>query len=302
MNVPSLSLAIAAAALTAGSVVNLRLAEARVSQPYDVSHVPSGAAVRVAALGHRTFLSDMYWLAAVQYIGEPDADVRGWEKLFPLVDLVTDLDPRHGYAYQTAGIVLSAAGRFDESNRILEKGIERGPPRWTYAFYLSFNHWFYLGDYEEGARWARVAAQTPGASPNISQLALSLSAKTGRPQDALALLEELRETVTDEETAKRLEHQMRLAVVERDAQALEAAAERFRAERGTPPAPLDALAWHGYVAAMPKDPFGGRYFLDPADGRVRSSANPFRFTLKEGPHASGFQYAPSEQALERMPQ
>ncbi len=289
-------------ALGGASALSLSLAEARVSKPYDVTHVPSGAAARVLALGHRTFLSDLYWLSAVQYIGEPKADERGWDKLYPLIDLVTDLDPRHGYAYQTAGIVLSAAGRIAESNRILEKGMAKGPDWWSFPYYLSFNYWFYWGDYARGAEYARIAATRPRASTNVSSLALSLSSKSGSPQDALAVLEELRREVKDEVSAQKLEEQMKLATLERDAQALEKAAARYAAERGGAPRTLQDLVRAGYVAALPKDPFGGVYEIGE-DGRVHSTANAFRFLPPDQtPHAPEFQYKPPDDELRRMPE
>src|SRR5512139_2756421 len=211
-------LALSAAALAGASALGLSLASRMLSRPYDVVHVPRGDFARVMALGHRTLVSDLYWLSAVQYVGDPGAEARGWDKLLPLVDLVTDLDPRHGYAYHTAGIVLSAAGRLDESDRILVKGMEKGPPGWwSFPYYLAFNAWFYRGDYEAGARWAEIAARTPGASPNISHLAVALRSKTGTPDDAIQMLRELRATVKDEVTAARLDEQMKLAVLERDA-------------------------------------------------------------------------------------
>ncbi len=292
----------AVAALAAASTLDLAIARHAALRPYDVAHVPSGRAARVAALGHRTFLSDLYWLSTVQYVGEPRADERGWDKLYPLVDLVTDLDPRHGYAYQTAGIVLSAAGRLDESNRILEKGMRAGPPWWSFPYYLSFNHWFYLGDFAKAAELARIAAAKPGASANISQLAVSLAAKSGTPEDAIAMLAELRRNVTDETTAQRLDDQMKLATLERDAQVLERAVARFTAERGRPPETLDELVWTGYVPALPKDPFGGRYRRE-ADGRVRSTANRFRFGVqRDEQHAPSFQFKPSERDLLEIPE
>jgi hypothetical protein len=300
MRVPAIPLAVAAVSLAAAAVLDLRLADGRFSKPYDVAHVPDASALRIAALGHDHLVSTLYWLSAVQYIGEPKADARGWDKLHPLVDLVTDLDPRHGYAYQTAGIVLSAAGRIEESNQILLKGMEKGPPWWSFPFYVSFNHWFYRGDYARGAEYARIAAQKPGASTNISQLALSLSSKSGTPEDALAMLEELRATAADEKTVEALEEQRKLAILERDAQTLERAAARFRADRSRWPSDLDELVRERYVVALPADPFGGTYRRD-LDGRVRSSANPFRFSIHEGPHAPSFEYQPPESAVRRMP-
>jgi tetratricopeptide (TPR) repeat protein len=285
----SLPLAVAAVALALACGLNLRLAEHLLSRPFDVAYLPSGPAARVAALGHRSFLSDLYWLQTVQYVGDPRGDERGFDKLLPLVDLVTDLDPRHGYAYQTAGIVLSATGRLDESDRILEKGMGKGPPSWTFPYYLAFNHWFYRGDYEKGAQYARIAAKTPGASPNISQLAVSLSSKSGTPEDAIAMLRELRAAVKDEATASRLDEQMKLAILERDAQALERGAAYFRVLHGRDPASLHELVLAGVVRAVPKDPFGGEYVWNAGERKVRSSANPFRFSPREPPQTGGFE-------------
>ncbi len=302
MRSAALPLVVAAAALASAGAVDLGLVGDRVSRPYDVTHVPDGRAFRIASLGHAHLVSTLYWLSAVQYIGDPKADQRGWDKLYPLVNLVTDLDPRHGYAYQTAGIVLSAYGRLDESDRILLKGMEKGPPYWTFPYYVSFNNWFYRGDYAKGAEYARIAAERNGASEGVRQLALSLSSKSGSPEDALKVLAQVRATVQDEVSANAIDEQMKLAVLERDAQALERAAARFRADRGRWPGDLDELVRARYVAAMPADPFGGRYVRD-RDGRVRSSANRFRFELHEGPHtAHGLEYQPRDSEVRRMPE
>ncbi len=279
-----------AIALAAAAALNLWLASRIQARPYDVEHVPHGSVARLASLGQRGLVSDLYWLATVQYIGEPKASQRGWEKLFPLVDLVTDLDPRHGYAYQTAGIVLSASGRLEESDAILKKGMEKGPNWWSYPYYISFNHWFYLGDYETGARYAETAARTPGASPNISHLALSLRSKTGTPEQAIELLQELRRNVRDEVSAGRLDEQLKLAVLERDAQALERAAAAYTERTGLPLGSLELLVVSGLVSRIPEDPFGGRYEWDPEKREVRSTANPFRFRIKEGARRPEFHY------------
>jgi hypothetical protein len=264
--------------LAAAGVLSLVLAQRAQLRPYDVQHVPRGDVARVLALGQRGLVSDAYWLTTVQYIGEPHADDRGWEKLYPLVDLVTDLDPRHGYAYQTAGIVLSAEKRVPESNAILEKGLAHGPPMWTFGYYLAFNHWFYQGDFAGAARYAEIAARTPGASPNISHLAVALASKGGTPQDAVDLLLQLRREVKDDATAARLDEQLRMAVLERDAQALERAAAEFEQRTGLPLGALDELVVAGLVREIPRDPNGGRYVWDAQEHRVHSTATSFRFT------------------------
>lgn len=257
------------------------LAAMGADRPFDVDYVPRGEALRFLAPGVRLSIANYYWLQTVQYVGEPRRVERGFNKLYPLVDLVTELDPGHGYAYQTAGIVLSAQGRLDESDRILEKGMEPGRPSWwSYPFYVAFNHYFYRGDYAEAARWARIAARTPGASPNIAHLALALEVKSGSPDDAVAFLQELRGVAKDEKTAEALDEQCRLAVLQRDFARIDAAVSTYRERTGHLPARLEDLVAGGVLDALPPEPFGGRYTVD-RDGRVHSSKNDFRFKPAE---------------------
>jgi tetratricopeptide (TPR) repeat protein len=247
-------------------------------RPYDVAYVPRGEAVRLFSPSVQLSMANFYWLQTVQYIGEPRGRERGFEQLYPLVDLVTDLDPRHGYAYQTAGIVLSSVGRLDESDRILKKGM--GPERpnwWSYPFYVAFNNYFYRGDYVEAARWAKIAARTPGASANISHLALALDVKSGSPDDAVRFLEEMRSVAKDDKTAAALDEQYRLAVLQRDFARLDAAVGAYRQQTGHPPRDLGLLVSAGLLPELPAaDPFGGTYYLD-REGTVHATGRDFRF-------------------------
>jgi hypothetical protein len=250
-------------------------------RPYDVRFVPQGNALQFASSAIRLSVANSYWLAAVQYIGEPRARQRGFERLFPLVDLVTDLDPSHGYAYQTAGIVLSAEGRLDESDRILVKGMQPGRPNWwSYPFYVAFNDYFYRGNYAEAAHWAEIAARTPGASSNISHLAFALKVKSGDHDGAIRFLTELRTAAKDDKTAKALEEQYRLALLQRDFRLLDEAVVRYRARFGRAPVVLEELIGSGELRSLPEEPFGGRYVIH-SDGSVHSTANDHRFRAPE---------------------
>jgi hypothetical protein len=292
---PTLRLLLAAlAALTAAATIDLALVRQVLQRPYDVVHVPRGAVAGPASLGQRGLVSDLYWLSAVQYIGDPASEQRGYAQLLPLLELVTDLDPRHGYAYQTGGIVLSAANRLEESDRIMEKGMTVGPNWWTYPFYRAFNDWFYRGDTAAAAPWAERAARTPGASPNISHLAVALASKSHNPELAIQLITELRREVKDEATAARLDEQYKLAVLERDAQALERAVQEHEQRTGHPLTSLDELLRSGELARLPADPFGGHYVWRAAEREVQSSANPFRFRTRNRAIGPRFKYQPPQ--------
>jgi len=269
-------------ALPLGLAARRTLAGMGVDRPYDVRYLPDPKSLRFLSPGLQLTIANSYWLSTVQYIGERRPRERGMEKLFPLADLVTTLDPRHGYAYQTAGIVLSGEGRLEESDRILRAGIERGPGWWSYPLYLAFNAFFYRGDTEAAAFWAERAARTPGASTNLAGLAMTMKVRSGSPDDAVRLLLELREAAGDETTAAALAEQLKLAVLQRDFARLDAAVARYREERGRPPRALEELVQAGLLPALPEEPYGGRYYLD-VSGVVHSSARDQRFKPQEPP-------------------
>jgi tetratricopeptide (TPR) repeat protein len=255
------------ALLAAGQVLERMGAD----RPFDVEVVPRGEQLRHLSPSLQLSVADLYWLLTVQYVGEPKREKRGFEKLYPLVDLVTDLDPRHGYAYQTGGIVLSSQLRLDESDAILEKGMEPGRPNWwTYPFYLAFNDYFYRGDYESASRWAEIAARTKGASTNIAHLALAMKVKSGDPAEAVRLVDALLAVATDESTVEALTGQRKLALLQLHFATLDRAVAAYRERHGRPPGRLEALVSEGLLAALPEEPYGGRFTIDEA-GEVGSS-------------------------------
>jgi tetratricopeptide (TPR) repeat protein len=278
----SVTAVLLAAALAVPAVlVSRRLLSGMADRAYDIVHVPQASSLRVLSPALRLSVANLYWLGAVQYLGDRSNQATRFEKLYPIVDLVTDLDPRHGYAYQSAGITLSASGRLEESDAILEKGI-RNAPRWSFPFYLAFNAFFYRQDYEAAARWAEIAARMPGASHRIRNLALTLKVKSGSPDDAVRFLAEMRGAVGDDETAATIEEQLKVALLQRNFAVLDEAVARFRGLHGRLPLPLDEVVWSGLLPALPEDPYGGRYYLDPSDGLAHSTARDFRMSALAG--------------------
>lgn len=272
----------AAAALalaTAGVASRLPIPEER---PYDIGVVPPSAAARWLALGHPTLLANLFYLRAVQYIGEPRASARGWEKLYPVVDLVTDLDPGHGYAYQVAGTLLGSYDRVPESNAILEKGMRNCPSRYILPFLRAFNAFYYDGDYAAAGRFVEIAARTPGAPARLQQNVVAMYVKGRRTDAALAFLEQARAAAQDDETRRAIDAQIKQAILERDAAVLDEAVARYEERHGIRPIGLFALIGDGLVERIPADPFGGFYVIG-ADGRVCSSVHPARFAPPDRP-------------------
>ena len=273
-----LAILVLLAAATAAAASRLQPSQER---PYDLGIIPGAAAARWTSLGHPTLVANLWWLRAVQYIGDPGANRRGWEKLYPAVDLVTDLDPRHGYAYQVAGVILGAANRIDESNAILEKGTRNVRDRYILPFLRAFNAFFYAGDYALAGRYYELAAKVPGAPNHLRQNVLAMYVKGQRPDAAIEFLQHSLEVTTDDETRKAVQEQIRQAVMEKAATALDAAHREFVRLYGFTPGTPVQLVTAGLLRAVPEDPYGGKFVLG-ADGRYQSSVHPGRFSPPEG--------------------
>lgn len=251
-------------------------------RPYDIGFVPPSSTARWMSAGHPTLMANLWWLRAVQYIGDPQADRRGWDKLHPTVELVTDLDPGHGYAYQVAGTLLGSAGRVAESNAILEKGIRNVPTRYILPYLRAFNAFYYAGDYAEAGRYVEVAARTPGAPPHLRQNVLAMYVKGHRADAAVAFLEESLAASGDDETRKAIEEQLRRARLEAAASRLDEALQVYRERFGWSPLSPVQLVAAGLVERLPEDPYGGQFVLGD-DGRYHSTAHPTRFRPPDRP-------------------
>jgi hypothetical protein len=249
-------------------------------RPYDVGIVPRASTLRWLSLGHPTLAANLLWLRTVQYIGDPRANERGWEKLHPLVDAVTDLDPRHGYAYQVAGTLLGSYGFVPESNAILEKGTRALPDRYILPYLRAFNAFYYDDDWTTAGRYAEISARTPGAPAHVRQNVLAYYVKGQRADAAVEFLEQSLAETKDPETRKAVEAQLLQANLERDAARIDGAVQAWRGRYLVGPLLLEQLVGEKLLPTIPVDPFGGELYVDD-EGRVRSTANPYRFSKPE---------------------
>lgn len=276
--------AVALATLAATARLSLEEEAGRVGRIRDPAWLPSGKALRVASFGQRLLLADWYWLNAVMYVGEGAlAPWRGWDALYPLAEIVTDLDPRFGYAYQVAGSNLSGlAHRYAEADRILEKGMRNLPDRWSLPFVYAVNKFLYEGDYATAAEYARRAAAV-GKRPHLLLLAANLSLVVDSRSEyaaAATVLEESIRQATNPELEQALEQRLIRVRTYQALSDIESAVREFRERNVRLPFALQELERAGLLAGIPPDPSGGTFLYNPLDGTVESSVlgerRPFR--------------------------
>ncbi len=237
-----------------------------------LAYVPAGEHLKIAVLGYRQLVADVLWLQTIQAMGTRKISRETGEWIAHALDVITTLDPRFVRAYSVGGLALTSLVPFyEESNRLLLKGIENNPEEWYLPFLLGFN--YYYNDHEDAkaARYIARASRFPHAPTYLASLAAKLYVSAHTPQDALALLVQVYEHSTDENVRQVLERRIKEVLVERDLQMLEEAIKRFGSAHKRTPARLEDLVSAHLLSALPKEPFGGRYLYDPGTGTVRST-------------------------------
>ncbi|UCD86024.1 MAG: hypothetical protein JSU92_07470 [Deltaproteobacteria bacterium] len=242
--------------------------------------LPRGDYLKIAVLGYDQIAADFYWLKTIQYIGDKQRKISGYPMVYPLVDLVTDLDYRFDYAYQVAGVLLAIYDRnIEKSNIILEKGFKNVPGVWQIPMYLGFNHFFFLKDYLRAAKYIEIAASLPGRPTYLPLLAARLYSEAKDPMAGIEFLTEILEVIDVEMWRNFVGNRIKLLMIERDLIYLEKAIKDFSQREGRRPRDLRELVMSGMIKRIPPEPFEGRYLYDPGTGEVKSSTNPERLRI-----------------------
>jgi len=222
------------------------------------------------AFGFRNVLADVAWLQAVQVAGNLKMTPADYDRLFDLLNVEANFDPKFEIPYLLGGLVLSeSTPHAEKALRVLGRGKNQFPSDWRFPFYMGFTHYFSLGDGLAGGGAMAEAARLPGSPAYLPGLASRMLSEAREPESALRMLEPI--VLQESDPARRvvLERRVREVTVERDLQALERAVERYREKTGTIPADLSALVRDGVLEAIPPEPNGGSYVLE-SGGRVRS--------------------------------
>lgn len=223
-------------------------------------------------LGFDKFIADVYWLRCVQYAGEKKYTGNGLTWMYRSLDLITTLDNKFETAYLFGGIILASENEFvDESISILKKGMKNLPDRWRFPFYIGFNYFFFLQQFELAADYIIKASEISGAPPYLPFLATRLLAEANKPDTALVFLEKMYNQSQDPVMRQKIEDRMKRVILEKDLLNLERAVGEYRAIFGKTPESLNDLAKQGLIKKKPVEPYGGYYYVDRTTGEVRSS-------------------------------
>jgi hypothetical protein len=284
---------VAVAALLAVAVA-LQVWRDRGWQPYEpatpVLWLRDASVARRLALGFEPIVADAYWIRAVVYYGRqrltPRAD-KNYDLLYPLLDLVTTLDPRFVVAYRFGAIFLSepmpgGPGRPDQAVSLLERGAAQMPQRWEFLHDIGFVYALSVRDYARAAEWFNRAAAVPGAPVWLRSTAALMLLRGGDRAAARQLWQQLHDTSEMEwlQTIA-LTHLVQFDALDA-IDALNEIVWRYQASAGRLPASWQELIDAGVLRAVPRDPAGVAFVLDPINEDVRLARESPLWPLPEG--------------------
>ena len=280
------------AALLAAALV-LQVIRDRGWQPYEppsgVMWIRSGPLADRLALGFDNLAADVYWIRAVVYFGSQRLAERNrnFDQLFPLLDLVTSLDPFFSVAYRFGAVFLAepypgGAGRPDQAVQLLLKGAAADPKKWEYIEDVGFVYYWWIRDYIQAAEWFKRASDLPGAPSWLAPLAATTLAQGGNRESSRLLWTQLRDQTDIDWIKRNAGHRLQqldaMDLIDR----LNAVVANFMQRRGRPPADWRELAIEQRWREMPVDPVGTPFDLDPVTGRVSLARHSALWPLPEG--------------------
>jgi tetratricopeptide (TPR) repeat protein len=242
--------------------------------------IQSGPLAQRLALSYDNLVSDVYWIRAVIYYGgkrRAEGAQRNYDALYPLLDMVTSLDPHFRIAYRFGSIFLTEAypagpGRPDLAVQLLERAIERDFGRWEYFYDIGFVYYWWLHDYQKAAEWFLKGADRPKAAEWLRPLAATTLATGGDRATSRQLWTQL---LNSDMAFIKSQAELRLQQLD----AMDTIAEltpilqRFIAREKRLPNSWQELAVAEKLSRVPVDPTGVPFFYDPKVGVIDLSPN-----------------------------
>jgi len=165
-------------------------AETGIGQPF----VPSPRFFLDFSPSFRTTIADAYWLQTIQYYGEHVKTDQEFDRLKPMLDIVSELSPRFERAYLFGAYALLEAGLANDAYHLLERGFAANPGAWRLATNLGILMYSYGPEDVKGeiaADWFEKAAAIPDAPDYVARIAARLLGEGGEVDKATALWAEL---------------------------------------------------------------------------------------------------------------
>lgn len=219
-------------------------------------------------------LSDYLMLKSMVFLGEKNErkerpNEREWHLVHRALQQVTNLDDRFWDPYVLAAMTFPwEVGMIAETCALLEKAATARPEDHRPYFFLWFMKFYFEKNPREASPYIKRAAAIPGAPEYYTTLAARMDLYAGNTLTGALFLEDILAKTSS--PSIRLSLEKRIDALKRIA-FLEEKVGNYKQKHGALPGRLEDLVTDRIILAIPTDPYGGKFFLQP-DGRVYSTS------------------------------
>ena len=228
-----------------------------------------------ASFEFKGIISDFLYLKMSTYLGGKIVNKEMMNRsqadfFYNTADIITDLDPWFWDAYLMSSMVLAwDFNRIDLANKLLKKATSYRTWDFNPPYYLGFNHYYFLKDNATASKYLMEAANRGGGPSFIVPLATRLSVYQNSLTPAILLLEEQLKTTQDPFMVKHLQTRLNVIIV---LDKLEKRVTEYKKRYGHFPKKISDLITGKMIENLPKDPYGGKFYLLP-NGHVFTTSN-----------------------------
>jgi hypothetical protein len=241
-----------------------------------VGYIPEAEILKITAGDQRYLVSEWAVFKVMLYFGGMVDNNANKLKLPPeyanmarMLSNAVKLDPYNMDAYYLAqaAFVWDIKGAAREVNNLLSYGMKYRSWDFYLPFFAGFNAAYFLHDYRTAADFMKKAAELSG-DPLFANLSARYFHEAGRTELGILFIDSMEQGAKDAKVKESF--RIRKEAL-KGAQLIAAAAARYKEDFNTSPASVEELVSRGYLQAIPKDPYGGRFYLTEK-GKVESTS------------------------------
>ena len=152
---------------------------------------------------------------------------------------------------------------------LLDKGSFYRPWDSTLPYYNGFIHFYFFDENEKASEYLMEASRLQENSSSLASLAARLAYEGNKTENAVVFLSQILEVTTDENLKEM--YSVRLEAL-RGILFLENGIAAFKKKMGRMPSSLQDLVTYDVISSLPKDPYGGKFYLEK-NGEIKTSSN-----------------------------
>ena len=248
-----------------------------------LGYTPHGKFYKIVLGEFRWFMGEYLSFKSVIYYGDKVDLIRKrqfgkveYYNLYRTIETSILLNPYNEDAYYFAQATFTwDVGQVKAVNRLLEYVMKYRTWDFKIPFFLGFNYAYFLKDYKKAAYYYKIASKMTH-SPLFANLAARYFYRGGKTELGINYLKTMIK-ITRKESIKKT-YKIRLKALE-DIYKIEQAIKAYKTEYKKLPSNINELVKKGFLDRIPKDPYGGKFYIDK-NGEVKTTSK-LTFKLKK---------------------